>query len=24
MIIRAIKTRQLDFLYHVYASNKNW
>lgn len=24
MIIRAIKTRQLDFLYHVYGSNKNW
>jgi hypothetical protein len=24
MVIRAIKTRQLDFLYHVYASNKNW
>ena len=24
MIIRAIKTKQLDFLYHVFASNKNF
>ena len=24
MLIRAIKTRQLGFLYYVYACNKNW